>query len=158
MAAKRPTTPLPWRAFLTSSMFWGQTPVEVTHRRSLRLRGMSNAVRVSCANCGIHSYTTQILRLVAPILEGRWRSVEVKAHKEREYHDKLQAKIKQSIWSGSCSSVSTTNLGSDDVLSPVFSQYFIDSKTGKNWFIYPWSSFRMWYTTRFGSLRDWTYE
>jgi hypothetical protein len=30
-------------------------------------------------------------------------------------------------------------------------QYFIDYKTEKNWFIYPWNSFVMWYSTHWGS-------
>ncbi|OQE49726.1 hypothetical protein PENNAL_c0539G05955, partial [Penicillium nalgiovense] len=37
-------------------------------------------------------------------------------------------------------------------------QYFIDYKTEKNWFIYPWNPFVMWYSTHWGNLDDWIYD
>lgn len=37
-------------------------------------------------------------------------------------------------------------------------QYFIDYKSQKNWFIYPWNSFVMWYSTHWGRSDDWTYD
>ncbi|RAL00084.1 flavin-containing monooxygenase [Aspergillus ibericus CBS 121593] len=121
--------------------------IEAYH--SIAMSGFPNFFYILGPNSGrghtskiyaIESYTTQVLRIVTPILKGQRKSVEVKPEKEKEYHERLQLEIEKTVWATSCAS------------------YFIDSETGKNWFIYPWSSFRMWYTTRLGSLEDRTYE
>ena len=43
-------------------------------------------------------------------------------------------------------------------LTVVVVQNFIDSKTGSNWFVYPWCSFYLWYETKWDGLRDWEYR
>lgn len=62
---------------------------------------------VDNANSIICSYTTQVLRIVTPILKGQRKSVEVKPEKEKEYHERLQLEIEKTVWATSCASVST---------------------------------------------------
>ncbi|KAL4961387.1 flavin-containing monooxygenase [Aspergillus stella-maris] len=121
--------------------------IEAYH--SIAMSGFPNFFYILGPNSGrghtstiyaIESYISQILRIITPLLKGQWKSVEVKSEKEKEYNEKLHREIGKTVWASSCAS------------------YFIDAETGKNWFIYPWSSFWMWYTTQFSSLKDWNYE
>ncbi|KAL2861236.1 flavin-containing monooxygenase [Aspergillus lucknowensis] len=88
----------------------------------------------------IENHTHLILRVVRPILEGRASSVEVKRESEVRYNQQLQSAIEKTVFTDSCGT------------------YFNDSRTGRNWFIYPWSSFQLWYSTHWAGLDDWSYE
>jgi hypothetical protein len=37
-------------------------------------------------------------------------------------------------------------------------QYFIDKSTDKNWFVYPWNSFHLWFSTYWAPASDWEYR
>ncbi|KAF5016890.1 hypothetical protein F66182_11286, partial [Fusarium sp. NRRL 66182] len=88
----------------------------------------------------IENYVDLICRVIRPVLHDQAPFVEVKVDSERRYNENLHAAIEQTIFDDSCFS------------------YFIDKKCGKNWFIYPWSSFEMWYDTHVGGGSDWIYK
>ncbi|KAJ5109098.1 hypothetical protein N7456_005773 [Penicillium angulare] len=88
----------------------------------------------------IENYVDLITRVIAPVIRDQSLSVEVKTDKENEYNEALHKAISGTIFNNSCFSC------------------FIDQKTQKNWFIYPWSSFDMWYDTHMGLSNDWIYD
>ncbi|KAL4947944.1 hypothetical protein BDW69DRAFT_189723 [Aspergillus filifer] len=111
--------------------------------------GFPNFFYVLGPNCGrahtstlfaIESYTNLILRVTRPIIQGKSSTVEVKASSEAAYNERLHEKINNTVFIDSCGS------------------YFNDTRTGRNWFIYPWSSARMWFCTHIMGLGDWSYD
>ncbi|OQE94725.1 hypothetical protein PENNAL_c0003G02615 [Penicillium nalgiovense] len=88
----------------------------------------------------IENYVNLIMKVIAPVIQDRCSFVEVKPESEKDYNVNLHEEIAMTIFNNSCGS------------------YFIDYKTKKNWFIYPWNSFVMWYSTHWGNLDDWTYD
>ncbi|KAL2830915.1 hypothetical protein BDW59DRAFT_177602 [Aspergillus cavernicola] len=117
--------------------------------QSIGMNGFPNFFYVLGPNCGrahtstlfaIENYTHLILRVIRPILEGRASSVEVKRESEQRYNEQLHSAIEKTVFTDSCGS------------------YFNDGQTGRNWFIYPWSSLQMWYATHWAGLDDWSYK
>ncbi|KAI9375773.1 hypothetical protein BJX61DRAFT_539504 [Aspergillus egyptiacus] len=117
--------------------------------QSIAMSGFPNFFYVLGPNCGrahtstlfaIENYTHLILRVIRPILEGRASAVEVKREIERRYNERLHEAIEKTVFTDSCAS------------------YFNDTRTGRNWFIYPWSSLQMWYSTHWAGLDDWVYQ
>ncbi|KAJ6143365.1 hypothetical protein N7471_002818 [Penicillium samsonianum] len=88
----------------------------------------------------IENYVNLVMKVIAPVIQDRCSFVEVNPNSEKDYNEELHEKIATTIFNSSCGS------------------YFIDYKTDKNWFIYPWNSFVMWYTTHWGRLDDWIYD
>ncbi|CAG8886881.1 unnamed protein product [Penicillium egyptiacum] len=88
----------------------------------------------------IENYVNLVMKVIAPVIQDRCSFVEVKPDREKDYNVNLHEKIATTIFDSSCRS------------------YFIDYKTEKNWFIYPWNSFVMWYSTHSGRSDDWTYD
>ncbi|KAL4931688.1 flavin-containing monooxygenase [Aspergillus undulatus] len=116
--------------------------------QSVANSGFPNFFYLLGPNCGrahtstlfaIESYTTLILRVIRPILHHGALTVEVTAASERRYNEQLHAAIDKTVFTDSCGS------------------YFNDIRTGRNWFIYPWSSAQMWYSTHVAGLGDWAY-
>ncbi|CAG8197738.1 unnamed protein product [Penicillium nalgiovense] len=109
----------------------------------------------------IESYVNLIMKVIAPVIQDRCSFVEVKPESEKDYNVNLHEKIAKTIFNSSCGSVSR-NIPYSSCWDCIYlihsSQYFIDYKTKKNWFIYPWNSFVMWYSTHWGNLDDWTYD
>ncbi|OQE30866.1 hypothetical protein PENFLA_c002G02863 [Penicillium flavigenum] len=87
----------------------------------------------------IENYVNLVMKVIAPIIQDRCSFVEVKPDSEKDYNVNLHEKIATTI-NNSCGS------------------YFIDYKTEKNWFTYPWNSFAMWYSTHWVDLGDWIYD
>ncbi|KAJ5895919.1 uncharacterized protein N7473_005318 [Penicillium subrubescens] len=88
----------------------------------------------------IENYIDLIVQVIAPVIRDQSTFVEVKADSEKKYNETLHEAIGKTIFNNSCFS------------------YFIDQKTQKNWFIYPWSSFDMWYDTHLGLSNEWIYD
>ncbi|KAJ5105583.1 hypothetical protein NUU61_002930 [Penicillium alfredii] len=88
----------------------------------------------------IESYTGLIARVIKPILEGSALCAEPKLSSEKAYNKRLHDALCKTVFTNSCGS------------------WFIDPQTGKNWAVYPWSSFHMWWTTQVAGLEDWVYE
>ncbi|KAJ5364366.1 uncharacterized protein N7496_010079 [Penicillium cataractarum] len=88
----------------------------------------------------IENYVDLIIQVIAPVIRDQSTFVEVKADSEKKYNEILHEVIGKTIFNNSCFS------------------YFIDQKTQKNWFIYPWSSFDMWYDTHLGLSNEWIYD
>ncbi|KAJ5385709.1 hypothetical protein N7509_008250 [Penicillium cosmopolitanum] len=88
----------------------------------------------------IENYVDLIIQVIAPVVHDQSSFVEVKTKSEKNYNVILHDAIGKTIFNNSCFS------------------YFIDQTTQKNWFVYPWSSFDMWYDTHFGFSNDWIYE
>ncbi|OJJ50091.1 hypothetical protein ASPZODRAFT_1104154 [Penicilliopsis zonata CBS 506.65] len=86
------------------------------------------------------NFVDLILRVTKPIFEGKASSVEVKFAAEQRFHFEIQGALKNTVFTGLCNS------------------WYIDGKTGKNWFIYPWNSLILWFSTHFGGGSDWTYN
>ncbi|CAG8163427.1 unnamed protein product [Penicillium nalgiovense] len=109
----------------------------------------------------IENYVNLIMKVIAPVIQDRCSFVEVKPENEKDYNVNLHEEIAMTIFNNSCGSVSRSIPYSscwDCICLIHSSQYFIDYKTKKNWFIYPWNSFVMWYSTHWGNLDDWTYD
>jgi hypothetical protein len=101
------------------------------------------------------------MKVIAPVIQDRCSFVEVKPDSEKDYNVNLHEKIAATIFNSSCGSVSKDIPYSSgwDCMDLIHSwQYFIDYKTEKNWFIYPWNSFVMWYSTHWSNLDDWIYD
>ncbi|KAE8337339.1 hypothetical protein BDV24DRAFT_154412 [Aspergillus arachidicola] len=79
-------------------------------------------------------------RVIKPVISGHALTVEPKVSSERAYNDQLHTALEKTVLTNACGS------------------WYIDERTGRNWVIYPWSSFCMWYTTHIASLGDWIYE
>ncbi|PTU25348.1 hypothetical protein P175DRAFT_0521128 [Aspergillus ochraceoroseus IBT 24754] len=116
--------------------------------QSIGMNGFPNFFYVLGPNSGrahtstlfaIENYAHLILRVIRPILEGRAASVEVKRACEQRYNEELHSAIEKTVFTDSCGT------------------YFNDKQTGRNWFIYPWSSLQMWYSTHWAGLDDWSY-
>ncbi|KAL4967879.1 flavin-containing monooxygenase [Aspergillus stella-maris] len=117
--------------------------------QSVANAGFPNFFYVLGPNCGrahtstlfaIESYTNLILRAIRPIIQGKSSTVEVKASSEAAYNERLHESINKTVFMDSCGS------------------YFNDTRTGRNWFTYPWSSTWMWFCTHVMGLGDWSYD
>ncbi|KAJ5653851.1 monooxygenase [Penicillium lividum] len=86
------------------------------------------------------SFIHLIIRTIKNVINGRAKSVEVRRSSERSFHEHILNALDRTVYTGRCGS------------------WYIDQKTGKNWFIYPWSSLTMWYSTHIDGLEDWVYE
>ncbi|KAL3475125.1 hypothetical protein BJX99DRAFT_259741 [Aspergillus californicus] len=117
--------------------------------QSIAMNDFPNFFYLLGPNCGrahtstlfaIENYTHLILRLIRPVLEGRASAVEVKRESEWRYNEVLHDAIEKTVFTDSCGT------------------YFNDKQTGRNWFIYPWSSLQMYYSTHIAGLDNWVYE
>ncbi|PLB48509.1 FAD/NAD(P)-binding domain-containing protein [Aspergillus steynii IBT 23096] len=88
----------------------------------------------------IENYAGLITRVIKPIITGSALCVEPKLQSEKVYNEKVQNALSKTVFTDSCNS------------------WYIDSKTGRNWVVYPWSSFYMLWTTQMAGLGDWYYE
>ncbi|OQD87623.1 hypothetical protein PENANT_c005G07881 [Penicillium antarcticum] len=88
----------------------------------------------------VENFIDLIIQVAKPVIHNQASYVEVKESSERQYHQQIHAAIGKTVFSDQCSS------------------WYIDKKTGKNWFSYPWSSFTMWYSTHLGDNTDWFYQ
>ncbi|KAE8370350.1 hypothetical protein BDV27DRAFT_170056 [Aspergillus caelatus] len=79
-------------------------------------------------------------RVVNPVISGHALTVGPEVSSKRAYNDKLHTALEKTVLTNACRS------------------WYIDERTGRNWVIYPWSSFYMWYTTHIAGLDDWIYE
>ncbi|KAJ5682801.1 hypothetical protein N7462_005966 [Penicillium macrosclerotiorum] len=88
----------------------------------------------------IENFSNLVIKVIEPVVNDRSSFVEVKYDKEETYNRQLHDSLAQTIFNTSCGS------------------YFIDSKTKKNWFVYPWSSYFMWLDTHYWNRTDdWIY-
>ncbi|KAJ5935166.1 hypothetical protein N7466_004713 [Penicillium verhagenii] len=81
-----------------------------------------------------------VIRAIKDVIDGRAKSVEIRDSSERAFHENIVNALDKTVYSGGCGS------------------WYIDKQTGKNWFIYPWDSFTMWYSTHIEGMEDWAYE
>ncbi|OQD63401.1 hypothetical protein PENPOL_c009G01734 [Penicillium polonicum] len=132
----------------TRDEHWGNFGYKEAYK-STAMSGFPNFFYVLGPNSGkghtsaiycIENYVNLVMKVIAPVLQDRSSFVEVKSDSEKEYNENLHEKIATTIFNSSCGS------------------YFIDHKTRKNWFIYPWNSFVMWYSTHWARSDDWTYD
>ncbi|KAK4862116.1 hypothetical protein LT330_003254 [Penicillium expansum] len=132
----------------TRDEHWGNFGYKEAYK-STAMAGFPNFFYVLGPNSGkghtsaiycIENYVKLVMKVIAPVLQGHASFVEVKPDSEKDYNESLHEKIATTIFNSSCSS------------------YFIDYKSQKNWFIYPWNSFVMWYSTHWSSSDDWTYD
>ncbi|KAJ9486800.1 hypothetical protein VN97_g6548 [Penicillium thymicola] len=132
----------------TRDEHWGNFGYKEAYK-STAMSGFPNFFYVLGPNSGkghtsaiycIENYVNLVMKVIAPVLRDRASFVEVKSDSEKEYNENLHEKIATTIFNSSCGS------------------YFIDYKSQKNWFIYPWNSFVMWYSTHWGRSDDWTYD
>jgi hypothetical protein len=100
------------------------------------------------------------MKVIAPVIQDRCSFVEVRPDSEKDYNVNLHEKIATTIFNNSCGSVSQNIPYSSGwhCMYLILRQYFIDYKTEKNWFTYPWNSFVMWYSTHWDNLDDWVYD
>ncbi|KAK8007308.1 hypothetical protein PG989_001298 [Apiospora arundinis] len=117
--------------------------------KSVGMHGFPNFFFVLGPNSGrlhtstllsIEWHSEYISRVIKPIIDGEADVVQVKIESEKTYQEKLLEALDHTVHDGSCSS----NL--------------IDKNTGSNWFVYPWSSFHLWYETKWDTLGDWEYR
>ncbi|CAI7601597.1 unnamed protein product [Penicillium crustosum] len=132
----------------TRDEHWGNFGYKEAYK-SIAMSGFPNFFYVLGPNSGkghtsaiycIENYVNLVMKVIAPVLQDRASFVEVKPDSEKEYNENLHEKIATTIFNTSCGS------------------YFIDYKSQKNWFIYPWNSFVMWYATHWSRSDDWTYD
>ncbi|KAJ5681952.1 uncharacterized protein N7477_001892 [Penicillium maclennaniae] len=116
--------------------------------KSIAMSGFPNFFYILGPNSGkghtstiysIENHVDLVIKVITPVIKEQSSFVEVKADSERLYDEKLHASIAKTVFNDSCGS------------------YFIDKKSRKNWFIYSWSSFAMWYSTHWDNADDWIY-
>ncbi len=85
------------------------------------------------------------LRVIRPVLDGRASIASLKWEAEREYSDRLQAALKDTVWNSGCQS---WYIRSED-----------DGST-KTWnaMSYPWSQAHFWYRSLFPVWSDWEFR
>ncbi|KAL4876224.1 hypothetical protein BJY04DRAFT_223308 [Aspergillus karnatakaensis] len=117
--------------------------------KSIAMSGFPNFFYILGPNSGrlytstiqiIESEVEMVMKAINPVLLGRASTVEVKADSEREYDSRLHEAIDSTVHSSLCGS------------------YFIDQSTDKNWFVYPWNTFHLWWSTYWDSHKDWEYR
>ncbi|KAJ5413093.1 monooxygenase [Penicillium sp. CMV-2018d] len=86
------------------------------------------------------SFVHLVIRAIKDVVNGHARSVEIRPSSEMTFHEHVRKALDKTVYTGKCGS------------------WYIDQKTGKNWFIYPWDSFTMWYSTHVDGMEDWLYE
>ncbi|KAK4862969.1 hypothetical protein LT330_010680 [Penicillium expansum] len=86
------------------------------------------------------SFVHLVIRVIKDVVNGHTRSVEIRPSSERSFHEHILKALDKTVYTDKCGS------------------WYIDQKTGKNWFIYPWDSFTMWYSTHMDGMEDWVYE
>ncbi|KAL2808311.1 hypothetical protein BJX63DRAFT_424697 [Aspergillus granulosus] len=117
--------------------------------KSIAMHGFPNFFYILGPNSGrlytstiqiIESEVEMVLKAIQPVLHHQAASVDVKAEREKEYDVQLHAAIENTVHSSLCGS------------------YFIDKSTDKNWFVYPWNSFHLWFSTYWAPASDWEYR
>ncbi|KAJ5701169.1 monooxygenase [Penicillium malachiteum] len=86
------------------------------------------------------SFVHLVIRVIKDVVNGHTRSVEIRPSSEKSFHEHILKALDKTVYTDKCGS------------------WYIDQKTGKNWFIYPWDSFTMWYSTHMDGMEDWVYE
>lgn len=126
--------------------------LEAKHKstfKSISMHGFPNFFFILGPNSGrlhtstllsIEWHSDYVTRVISPIIGRESAMVQVKAASEREYQERLLNALDHTVHDGSCGS------------------NFIDKKTGSNWFVYPWTSFHMWFETKWDMLADWQYD
>ncbi|KAH7070795.1 4-hydroxyacetophenone monooxygenase [Auriculariales sp. MPI-PUGE-AT-0066] len=76
-----------------------------------------------------------VLKLSKPILKGRKTTIEVSAVAEHAYHEKVQAKLQDTVFSAGCGA------------------WY--ARGGHNSSTYPWSQIRLWWNCTFPRWQDW---
>lgn len=85
----------------------------------------------------VESVIDLILKVAGPVLKGKVADVEVKLEHEKKYSDEQQVALSQRVWT-TCRS------------------WYKDAN-GRNFTLYPYSMYTMWWHTRFPSMSAWTY-
>ena len=85
------------------------------------------------------------LRVIKPVLDGRVSIASVKWEAEKEYSDRMQGALKNTVWNSGCQS------------------WYIRNKEGaadKTWnaMSYPWSQAHFWYRSLFPVWSDWEFR
>jgi len=85
------------------------------------------------------------LRVIKPVLEGRSSIASLKWDAEKQYSDRIQAALRNTVWNSGCQSwyVKKANDGSE---------------TTWNAMSYPWSQAHFWYRSKFPVWADWEYR
>ncbi|KAL4904129.1 hypothetical protein BDW74DRAFT_185790 [Aspergillus multicolor] len=141
-------TPITGRNGLSRKQHWENVGHKATYK-SIAMHSFPNFFYILGPNSGrvytstimiIESQVEMVLQAIRPILLDQASSVEVRADSEREYDVKLHEAIGETVHSSECGS------------------YFVDTSTEKNWFVYPWNSVQLWFSTYFGNRGDWVYQ
>ncbi|EAW14397.1 flavin-containing monooxygenase [Aspergillus clavatus NRRL 1] len=88
----------------------------------------------------VESFVGLIIRAMKPVINGHAQLVEINSHSERVFYERTMTALDQTVFQNNCGS------------------WFIDQKSGLNWFSYPWSSFEMWFSTHIEGMNDWIYK
>ncbi|KAJ5898761.1 hypothetical protein N7495_003505 [Penicillium taxi] len=80
-----------------------------------------------------------VIKIIRPILKNQALLVEVRKEAEAEWYTTIQSALKKTVLSQSCSN------------------QYTDSKTGWNFFSYPFSSIRLW-LTQYPDVKHWLYR
>ncbi|KAL3443415.1 hypothetical protein BJX65DRAFT_199635 [Aspergillus insuetus] len=140
--------PVQGRNGKTREQHWNEYGHKATFK-SIAMHGFPNFFYILGPNSGrlytstiqiIESEVELVLKAIQPILHHQAASVDVRADKEREYDVQLHEAIDKTVHSSLCGS------------------YFIDKSTDKNWFVYPWNSFQLWFSTYWAPASDWEYK
>ncbi|KAJ5128926.1 hypothetical protein N7448_002634 [Penicillium atrosanguineum] len=137
--------------------------------KSIAMSGFPNFFYILGPNSGkghtstiysIENYVDLVVTAITPVIKEHSSFVEVKPDSERLYNERLHESITKTVFNTSCGSVSHFYNFFACLRKRVDQemQYFIDQKSQKNWFIYPWSSFAMWYSTHWDRADDWVYD
>lgn len=85
------------------------------------------------------------LRVIRPLLQGRGSIAELRLEAEKDYSDKIQAALRETVWNTGCQSWYVTEAKNG-------------SREGWNAMSYPWSQAHFWYRSVFPIWSDWTYR
>ncbi|PWW75942.1 putative monooxygenase [Tuber magnatum] len=99
------------------------------------LLGPNSVTGHSSAIFAIENAVNYALRVLKPVLRGDASRVEVKERSEKEYINRVQAKLRETVWNTGCSNWYTSN--------------------GWNATAYPWSQLHYYYRSVFVKDKDW---
>ncbi|RAH64217.1 flavin-containing monooxygenase [Aspergillus aculeatinus CBS 121060] len=130
-------TPLYSREGISRQQHWQELGSRLAFE-SVAMHGFPNFFYILGPNSGrahtstlfsIENHVDLVISVIAPIIQNKASAVELDANSERKYYSLLRAALQNTVHDETCSS------------------YFVDKKTGTNWFSYPWSSLWQWIST-----------
>jgi len=119
------------------------------------LLGPNSGTGHTSAVMAIENMTDMAIKVMAPVLRGEMKTVEVKPEAEFEYVSTVQRDLRGMVWSN-CHSVCGGEWRLRDHRADIDGQWY-KADDGWNANTYPWSQFVFWWRCQFPNWHDWLY-